>query len=239
MKTLQQDTLQLRQSAIVAGISLIIMAFAALFSYGFVHSSLIIIGDSITTFEKIQGAFGIFNAGLLGWLVIIIADLLVSWALYIYLKPLHHSYSLLAAWLRLIYTAVLTIAISYLIQVTNLVNQNGQLFSQPVDTLAFQVMLSLRTFESVWSLGLIVFGLHLLVLGFAASKTRTIPKVISILLSIAGASYILIHLLYGFFPTLENLTSTLEMILSIPMIVGELGFGIWLLLKGGKTPFLN
>lgn len=239
MKTLQQNTNQYRQSAVIAGISLLIMTIAALFSYGYIHSSLIINGDSIATLKKIQASAGLFNAEILGWLVILITDILVSWAFYIYLKPIHRCYALLAAWLRLIYTAVLAIAISNLIQVGILVNQSSQLFNHSVDTLASQVMMSIQTFESVWSLGLIVFGLHLLAVGLVTSKTRIVPKAISILLCIAGASYMLIHLLHGFIPNLENVTSMLEMILNIPMIVGELGFGIWLLIKGGKTPFLD
>ncbi len=236
MRKFQQDTNQLRKSAVIAGVSLLIMTIAAFFSYGYVHSSLIIGGNSVATLNKIQGSTGLFNAEILGWLIILITDILVSWAFYIYLKPIHQGYSLLAAWLRLIYTAVLAIAVSNLIQVNSLVNHSGELFSRSINTLASQVMLSVITFESVWSLGLIVFGLHLLVVGLVVLKTRTIPKPIGIMLFMAGVSYMLIHLLHGFFPMLENMTSTLEMILSIPMIVGELGFGIWLLIKGGKTP---
>lgn len=239
MKTLQQDASLHQKSAMIAGISLIIMTIAALFSFGYIHSSLVISGDSVTTLNKIQSSVGLFNVEILGWLVILITDILVSWAFYIYLKPIHQGYSLLAAWLRLIYTAILAIAVSNLIQVSGLVSHSGELFSQHVNTLASQVMLSFITFESVWSFGLIVFGLHLLVIGFVVSKSKTVPKTISILLIIAGASYILIHLLHVFIPNLESVTSTLEMILSIPMIVGELGFGIWLLLKGSKTPFLD
>lgn len=235
MKTLQQNTNQLRQSAVIAGMSLLIMTIAAFFSYGYVHSSLIINGDPIATLNNIQGSIGLFNAEVLGWLIILITDILVSWAFYIYLKPIHQGFSLLAGWLRLIYTAILAVAVSNLVQIGVLVNQSGKLFSQSIDTLASQVMLSVGTFESVWSLGLIVFGLHLFVIGLVTSKTRTIPRIISILLCIAGASYMLIHLLHGFIPNLKNVTSMLEMILSIPMIVGELGFGIWLLIKGGKT----
>ncbi len=236
MKTLNQNADQLRHSAIIAGISLLIMTIAAFFSYGYVHSSLIISGNPIATLNNLQGSIGLFNAEVLGWLVILVTDILVSWAFYIYLKPIHQGFSLLAGWLRLIYTAILAIAVSKLIQVGVLVNHSSELFSKSTDALASQIMISVQTFESVWSLGLIVFGLHLLVIGLVASKTRTIPKIISTLLCIAGASYMLIHLLHGFIPNLESITSTLEMILSIPMIAGELGFGIWLLIKGGKAP---
>ncbi|WP_105619082.1 DUF4386 domain-containing protein [Vallitalea okinawensis] len=239
MNALQQDTNQLRQSAVIAGISLLIMTLAAFFSYGYIHSSLIISGDSIATLENLQASAGLFRAEILGWLIILILDIVVSWAFYIYLKPIQQGYSLLAAWLRLIYTAILAIAIANLVQVGTLINQSEQLFASSPTALAPQIMIAVQTFESVWSLGLIIFGLHLLAIGLIALKTKKIPKVISILLTLAGISYILVHLLHGFFPKLDTITSILEMILSIPMIAGELGFGIWLLIRGGRAPLTD
>ncbi|OEH93106.1 hypothetical protein BFG57_13700 [Bacillus solimangrovi] len=215
------------------------MTISAAFSYGYVHSSLIISGDSLATFNKLQANISLFRAGIFGWLVIIITDILVSWAFYIYLKPIHQGYSLVAAWLRLMYTAILAIAVSSLLQAVEVVSYSTELFNQSSDTISSQVMISVLTFESVWTLGLILFGLHLLVVGIVVLKTKTVPKLISILLVIAGAGYMIIHLLYSFFPSLESMTSLLEMILSVPMIAGELGFGIWLLIKGGKTPSLK
>lgn len=235
MKTIQHNTNLHRQSAVVAGVSLLVMTIAAMFAYGVVHSSLVISDNPVATFNKIQEASGLFNVEIFGWLVIIITDILVSWAFYIYLKPMDGGYSILAAWLRLIYTAILAVAVSNLIQVGVLVSDYDGLVDQSVDTLATQVMISITTFESIWSLGIIIFGLHLLVVGYIVIKKSTVPKIIGILLSIAGASYMLVHLSNGFIPALENITPTLETVLSIPMIVGELGFGIWLLIKGGKT----
>ncbi|MDX8363576.1 DUF4386 domain-containing protein [Cytobacillus sp. IB215665] len=236
MEVLQQDVNQLRKSALIAGISLIIMTVAAFFSFGYVHSSLMISNSSIETFNNISASTGLFRAGILGWLVILITDILVSWAFYIFLKPIHEGLATLAAWLRLMYTAILAIAVSNLIQVDNLIKYSNELLNQPDSLLASEVMMSVLAFESVWSFGLIVFGMHLLIVGFVVSKTKTVPKIISVLLVLGGASYMLVHLLDGFFPTLENVTSTIEMILMIPMTAGELGFCIWLLVKGGKTP---
>ncbi len=36
-------------------------------------------------------------------------------------------------------------------------------------------------------------------------------------------------------PMYERYKATVETILSLPVIVGELGFGLWLVYKGGKT----
>lgn len=220
-------------SAIIAGLSLLIMTIAAAFSYGFVHSSLIVLGDPMATLKNIQGSRSLFDMEILGWLVIIMTDLLVSWSFYVFLKPVHREYSLLAGWLRLLYTAVLATAVSHLV-IANSIAREGTPFFESLDVMASQVMLSVTSFESIWSFGLIVFGLHLLTIGFVAWKSKQIPTWISILLVAAGFSYTLVHLLYGFLPQLDEVASFLETILSVPMFVGELGFGIWLLLRGRK-----
>ncbi|WP_370632764.1 DUF4386 domain-containing protein [Halobacillus sp. Nhm2S1] len=100
---------------------------------------------------------------------------------------------------------------------------------------AVQVMDNILRFERIWSLGLIVFGIHLIMAGIAASKACFIPKVLSGLLILAGVSYLLIHSMYQAFPQYETSTAAIETILSLPMMMGELGFGMWLLVKGIKV----
>ncbi len=215
------------KAPMIAGISLILMAIAAFFSYGYVHSSLVINGEPTTTLTNIQESIPLFTFGILGWVVIILLDIIVSWAFYVVLKPVHRAYSLLAAWLRLIYTAILAIAVSHLVIARNIILDSA-------DLMQTQVMTHIQAFESIWSIGLIVFGLHLLAVGYVALKSVQIPKILSYLLVAAGISYTAVHLLHSFFPQLESTTNLLEAILSIPMFVGELGFGIWLLIKGKK-----
>lgn len=45
MTALVKELSYQRNSALIAGISLIIMALAAFFSYGFIHGSLVVDGD--------------------------------------------------------------------------------------------------------------------------------------------------------------------------------------------------
>ena len=225
--------------AFIAGLSLLIMTIAAAFSYGYVHSSLIVIGDPLTTLKNIQASRPLFGLEILGWLAIIVTDLLVSWAFYVFLKPLHREYSLLAGWLRLLYTAILATAVTHLVVVSRIIRDDATLFNGSLDTIASQVLLSIISFESIWSLGLIIFGGHLMVVGWIALRARQIPNIIGILLVASGFSYTLVHLLYGFLPQFDGVTSILETILSIPMMVGELGFGLWLLIKGRRLTTLD
>ena len=224
-----------KKLAIISGISIIVMAICAGFSYGFVHSSLIVKGDATASLNNISGSIGLFRAEILGWLIVFLLDILVSWALYFFLKQTDNSLALLAAWIRLSYTAILGIAITHLISITVLLNGDDSLLSIPLDQLKIQLMYHINVFDKIWSLGLVIFGFHLLILGYVILKSDFIPKIVGILVLIASLCYVLIHSLHLFLPQIQNITLVLEHILSLPMAVGELVLGIWLLIKGGRT----
>nr|WP_238343545.1 DUF4386 domain-containing protein [Gracilibacillus saliphilus] len=225
------NSISQRNAALTAGISLIIMTIAAFFSSGFVYESLIVQGDAGTTFHNINNSQILYTAGVFGWLIILITDILVAWGFYIFLKPLNNILSLLGAWLRLMYTAILAIAVFNLIMVMLLTNSADYESLFHIDQLQGKVMLFLDAFHMIWSMGLVIFGGHLLVVGYITFKSDNIPKFISILLLIASVGYIVNHLLITFLPQYQSVIMVLELVFLLPMIVGELGFGIWLLIK--------
>ena len=225
-----------RKYGMISGISLLIMAIAAGFSYGFVYSSLVAPGDASTTFNNILSGNVLFKSGIFGWLIIVVCDLVVAWGLYVYLEPLHKKLALLSAFLRLIYTSILGIAIMNLIFIFILTNESDVLTTFNQEQLQAYVIFLLKAFDSIWAFGLIIFGGHLFVIGYLSFKTNTIPKFISILLVIASIGYMLIHFCKVFLPQFEAATTYLEVILSVPMALGELGLGIWLIYRGLRVP---
>lgn len=223
--TLQSDKrVDMATPAITAGISLILMFLISIFAFGFAHSSLIVYDNPALTLANILSSRPLFQAEIGAWTLIIFLDLIVTWAFYSYLKPIDRNYAFLSGLLRLAYTCQLAYAVSKLILAASIAGTGSGSAALVYD----QVM----HFESIWSLGLIVFGLHLTITGLTAIKTESIPRVISLLLIITGLSYMLLHAVDTFFPQLKQMKSTAETILMLPMIVGELGFGIWLLVKG-------
>lgn len=226
----KKDSNKLKSAALLSGLSLLLMTLAAFFAFGYAHSSLVDTGNASATLNNIIQSRGLFQAEIAAWVLIVILDVLVSYGFYTYLKPAHAYLAKQSGILRLIYSAVLGYAVLQL--------QFASVLAFGAEPNAVEVLSKIETFESVWSLGLIIFGIHLLFAGRAALKTKNIPKMLSILLVIAGCSYILLHSLDTFAPQLTQITSLLEIVLVLPMIVGELGFGIWLLVKGRKLTSL-
>ena len=223
--------ISLRQAALVAGGALLIMAITAGFTVGYVFESLIVSEDAAATANNIRASEMLFRTGILGWLIILILDVFVAWALYVLLKPVHKSLSLLTAWLRLVYAAILGTALLNLVLVLLLLSDADYLTVFETNQLHALVSLSLNAFSDIWSIGLVVFGLHLSVLGYLVFKSRYIPTIWGVLLMIAALGYLITNVASLLLPHYEDYKATFEMVFIVPMIIGEVGLAFWLLIK--------
>ncbi len=210
-----------RKSALVAGIALLVMAVAAGFTYGYIHNTLVVPGNSEATLNNLESHQFLFTLEILGWIFILLCDVVVAWALYVFFRNENRRLSLFTAATRIIYSAILGAAIYYLIQV------NG---TESVNI----VMSYLHNFENTWSLGLIIFGFHLFLLGALVLKSKRIHNFWGIVLVFAAVSYVIIYSSKLLLPEFENQVIAVETILSLPMAFGEIGFAFWLIIRGGK-----
>ena len=233
--TNQPSDVSQRQAAIVAGVSIIIMAVAAVVATDLALGRLVVLGDAAATFHNIQASEMLFRTGIFSWIIILVCDVLAAWGLYVFFKPVNKSLSLLSGWLRLVYAAILGAALVHLIHALLLVRGDAALAAIGAERLQVHVLLSIRGFDDTWSMGLIIFGLHILMLGYLAFKSGYTPKIFGVLLMIAFLGYVLIHSANVLVPGYENYTKIVEWILLIPMVVGEVGLAVWLLIKGGKS----
>ena len=211
-----------RQTALISGWSLIMMAILAAFSFGYAFPEFYQ-PDQINSFkDNILNKKELYRIMLIGGLLILILDLLVSYTLYCYFKNDNNKISLASSTLRIVYTLILGLATYYLTKNLSPIEFNSQLI---VD--------NFKLFQLTWSAGLIIFGIHILLIGILMKLHNGIPKILWCLTLIAGVSYIAVHLLKLTNPNSE-FVSTLEIILALPMAVGELGLAIWLIVRGGK-----
>jgi len=222
------DTSQ-RQAAIVAGCGLLIMTSFAVFAIYFVFGNLKVPGDAAATANNIMASEMLFRTGICSLIIVLICDVVVAWALYVFLKQVNKSLSLLTAWFRLVYAAILGIALLNLVIVLILLSGANYLVVFETDQLHAQVLLFLNAFNDVWAVGLIVFGFHLFILGYLVFKSDYIPRILGVLLIVAGLGYLIEYFGKFLFPNFDAAISQVTG-------WGELLFMFWLLLKGGKRP---
>ncbi|HJQ14605.1 MAG TPA: DUF4386 domain-containing protein [Anaerolineales bacterium] len=219
--------ISLRKAAIVAGLGLLIMAILAPIANFGVLQKLIVPGDATITASNIMASARLFRIGILCFLIVAILDVIVAWGLYVLLKPVNTSLSLLAAWFRVVYAAIFAVALGNLFTVVQILSEDAYLKAFETNQVYAQVMLSLDAFKNAWDLGLVLFGIHLLVLGYLAFQSGYVPRFLGILVVIAGLGY----LTDGFGKFLSpNYSVTISMF----TFIGEALLTFWLLWRGYK-----
>jgi hypothetical protein len=219
--------LSLRTSAIVAGLGLLIMAILAPIANFGVLQKLIVPGDVTNTANNIIASAGQFRIGISLFLIVAILDVVVAWALYFLLKPVNKGLSLLAAWFRIVYAAIFVSALNNLMIVLQLLKGSDYLKAFETNQLHALVTLSLNAFTDGWDVGLAIFGLSLLIVGYLVFKSGYLPKFLGILVVIAGLGY----LIDSFGKLLSpNYNATIAMF----TFIGEVLLIFWLLWRGIK-----
>jgi hypothetical protein len=211
-----------KRAGLIAGISLIVMAMAAGFAYGFAQDKLVDVSAEIMKQNLLENQ-SLFYAVLAAWALIFTTDLIVSKALFNVFRHTNRRISAITALVRIAYTLMLGVGILQLSSLVPLLNGHE---------IKVDVRLPFALFERIWSAGLIIFGFHLIGLGYLSIKSKFIPALLGYLLNLAGVSYILIHAGRQFALFGQPVIDSAETILAIPMALGELLLAIWLIYKG-------
>jgi hypothetical protein len=213
-----------RRAGVVAGVALLMMVAAAVFANFVVLEGMIKSGDGPATVAEIVAREGIFRLGVLAWLLIVVLDAVVAWALYRVFRSVSPAVSMLTAVFRLVYTAVLLVAVGQLMRALDALPVDSALAG--ADAVSRGVLLELDAFQHLYDLGLFLFGIHLALLGYLSLRSDFIPKVVGVLLVVAGAGY-------GF--------DTVGAVLAVPLppvsmftFLGELLLALWLLVAGRR-----
>lgn len=199
-----------RKLALLAGGSYFIIFFTAIFANFMVLE--ILLQDPLTT---VQENSGMVRWGILAFLITVIFDVVVAWALYELFKT--HVLSGLSTLFRMMHAAIMGVAI----------------FALPLalqETTAQGILHQVDVFNVIWLIGLFFFGIHLILLGRILKK----PMIIAFLLIIAGLMYMVDTTAHFILPNYQEHAEIFLAMVALPSILGEMGLAIWLLVKGGK-----
>jgi hypothetical protein len=215
-----------RRAGVVAGVALLVMVPSATFGNFVALQGMITPGDGAATVAEIVAREGTFRLGVLAWLLTVVLDAVVAWALYRVFRPVSPAVSMLTAVFRLLYTGVLLVAVSQLLRAVDVLTVDPALAGSGADEVRAHALLELNAFQHVYDLGLFLFGIHLALLGYLSLRSDFIPKVVGVLLVVAGAGY-----------ALDTVAAVLALDLpSVSMFtfLGELLLALWLLIGGRR-----
>ncbi len=226
----------LRKAARIAGFGYLIIFTTGIFSNFFVLERLIVPGDAAITANNIMANDSLFRIGILSFIIMVVFDVVLAWALYVLLRPVNNNLSLLSGWLRLVNSTIFGIALYNLFSVLQILSGADFLKEFITGQLQAQVMLSLSTFNFTWLIGLIFFGLHLFLLGYLIFKSGYMPRILGILLIVASIGYLIDSFANFLLPNYPDYDDIFLLIVVVPGVIGELSLTFWLIFKGGKIP---
>lgn len=209
-----------RKWATITGVSLVLMTFIAGAVMGIVFNPIFEMDESEFV-NNITDVRQSFFGGVLGWVAILMLDFIVSWSLYKLYQQKNNHKALLMGIFRGIYSVVLLVGVVKLFAVNTHISKYEY-------TNAFYDIMS---FKSIWQLGLIIFGIHLLYLSNLVCEKKLINKILAAMLFIAGIGYMLSNTMSLFIENYEDIRFNVEVAFMLPMVLGEFGLALWLLIK--------
>ncbi len=213
----------------VAGLLYLLISICAPFSMLYVPSILIVPGDAATTASNIMASEGLFRLGIVSDSVVFLIEIVLTVLLYVLLKPVSQTLSLIAAFSRLAMTIIQGINLLNYFFVLLLLSGAGYLAVFAPDQLHALVLLFLNAHEYVAFIWGVFFGLHLFMLGYLVYKSSYIPGILGVLLLIVSLCYLTQSFGNILWPQYVEIFAAIGFLSII-----ELAFPLWLLIKGVK-----
>jgi hypothetical protein len=222
------DVFQSRRNAsLIAGVGILLIAALAGFANFVVIEGLVTSGDAARTAKDITESENLFRIGIVCLVAVVALDVVVAWALYHVFRPVNDGISMLAAWFRLAYAAVFMIAIGQLLGVLRLLSEDHSLGVFSIQQAQAQALAGIDAFRDLWHIGLLLFGLHLLGLSYLAYRSAFVPRILGVLLGVAGTGYVFDSianvLSHGAWPEISTFT-----------FIGEFLLALWLVFRSRR-----
>jgi len=218
-------TKEIKKIARIAGILYLAIAILAPLGDMVFRADLIVPGDVAATASNIMASEGQYRLGFVSDLITQTVHVFLALFLFKLLKPVNKNHAVLLAVLGLV--SVPITMLNELNQIVPLLLLNGAetltgFTAGQLQTLA-TLFLDLRV-QGV-SISYIFWGLWLFPMGYLIFKSGYIPKILGVLMIIAGLGYLIEFVLFFLFPQLDA---------SIIMFTfwGEVLLPLWLLIKG-------
>jgi hypothetical protein len=212
-----------RRSALIAGVGILMIAALSIFANFIVLEQLVTPGDAERTANDVLASKGLFQWGVVGWFLIAALDVMVAWALFRVFTPVDRRLAMVGSWSRALYGGVLLVATTQLMEGLRLL---GDSTASRAGVQA-QALNKFEAFTDIWHIGLVLFGIHLLLAGYLAYRSGYVPKLVGAVVFIAGFGYL-------FDAAVRVVVDDPSFELSVITGLGEFVLGVWLVSKSHR-----
>jgi hypothetical protein len=218
-----------RLKARIAGALWLIIILAAAFAEFYVRGKVFVDGDAAATATNILAHEQLYRLGAAAALIYLSCDIAVALIFYELLKPVSRSLSLLASFFRLAMVAILGANMLNLFAPLVLLKGAPLLTAFKADQLQALALVALKLYAQVFFIAMVFFGFHCLLIGYLIYRSTFLPRIVGVLMAIAGLCYLTQSFATVLSPALSNRLFIYLMPLGFP---GELSLTLWLLAIG-------
>jgi hypothetical protein len=217
----------------IGGVLYLIIIVAGFFAVIFVRDKLIVSGDAMATANNIMASELLWRIGIACDLIMHVCDVPLMMIFYVLLRPVNRNLALLVVLFTLVQTAVAVAnKLNLLVPVFLLGNADYLKALEPHQRHAL-AYLAIKAHDYGFGIALIFFGCQCLVLGYLIFRSGYLPKVLGVLMQIAGLCYLTNSFARLLVPTFADMIFPAIL---VPAFIGEFSLCLWLLVKGVDVP---
>jgi hypothetical protein len=223
---------QLKKSARIAGLMYLgVIVFGIIAQI--IRMGIIVPGNAAETSNNIMANGTLFNGANVLWLVSMMFFILLGTALYVVLKPVNKNLATFMLVIIAVGVAIECLNTLNLFAAQHLLNSDYYAATFTTDQLNAQAMLYIDSWEVGYRIAQIMsFGPWLIPAGYLMYKSNYFPKLLGILVLIAGIGHLIECFQYFLLPDFTVISYPGVII----AVIGEFALAGWLLIKGVKVP---
>ena len=228
MKSLTIESSPLFYARLAGAIYLLIILFGG-FSEGYVMNTLVVSGDPAATAHNIMASATLWRLSVGGDLIVPLIAVPQLWIIYYLLKPAGRNLALLFVLLEVVSLSVESVSKLFLLMVLPMLENAGYAHTFDPQQLYAFVSMMLGAHNTCFNIALLFFGVDCLVTGYLIFRSGYFPRIIGLLLQLAGLSYLIGTLSVFFAPAFAD---AISLPVQLVALVGEASFCLWLLVMG-------
>ena len=178
-----------RVLARIGGALYLIIIVAGIFGEAFVRDRLIVSADATATADNIRTFELLWRVGIAGNLLHLACAVALTWILYVLLRPVSRDLALLAAFFELVSIGVEAVSKLFLVEALFPLRNAEYLQVFAPEQLHALAYLPTRLHAFGFGVSLIFFGCACVVLGYLIFRSGYLPKLVGVLMQIAGLCY--------------------------------------------------
>jgi hypothetical protein len=228
--TIKEKKNNIQRTARLAGVLYLLLTFISIPVHFIIPSQLIVAGDAVATASNIITSQGLFRMGIAAELILLLCEVVLTVLLYLLLRPVNKTLSLVAAASRFVMTIIHGANLLNHFIVLLLLGGAGYLTVFAPNQLQAFAMTFINAYEYGFTIGIVFLVLHASIVGYLIFKSGYFPRILGLLFIIASVGYLIDSFSHILIPNYK----TGPVYIAIPIAIAEIAFPLWLLIKGVK-----